>query len=144
LSPDKDCELNSTFRKDRLTIVGVKLQPCIGVTQGERRLPQACEADVTVWGNFEAAASRDSLDETVDYSKILATVVEVAHAQEYNLLETLAYRIARKVLQSYPAQCVAVKVRKRPMSLAGRIESIEVQVETSRVEQAAVRGGRES
>ena len=132
--------MNATTREDRLTIVGVKLKPCIGVTQGERRLPQACEADITVWGNFESAASSDSLDETVDYSKILATVVEVAHAQEYNLLETLAYGIARKVLQSYPVQCVGVKVRKRPMSLAGRIECIEVEVEASRVEDAAVRG----
>jgi len=70
----------------------------------------------------------------------LATVVEVAHAQKYNLLETLAYRIARKLLQSYPAQRVAVKVRKRPMSLAGRIECIEVEMEASRGEDASVRG----
>ncbi len=120
--------MHPKIRPDRLTIVGVKLQPCIGVTLGERRQPQACEADVTIWGDFAAAAARDSLDETSDYSKILATTVEIAHAREYNLLETLAHRIAQGVLQSFPARRVTVKLRKRPMSLAGRIECVEVEV----------------
>ncbi len=118
-------------RTDRVTVSGIKLHPRIGVTPGERRLPQMCQADVSLWGDFEAAASTDALDKALDYGKILEMVLEIAHSREYNLLETLAYAIARKVLQSFPAARVGVKVRKRPAALMDRIESVEVEVEQS-------------
>jgi dihydroneopterin aldolase len=118
-------------REDRLTIAGIKLRPRIGVTQGERRLPQACQADVTVWGDFQAAASTDSLDKAMDYSRILATVVDTAQSREYNLIETLAYRLARDVLQAFPARKVSVRVRKRPARLLEKIDFVEVEIEES-------------
>jgi dihydroneopterin aldolase len=114
---------------DQLTLIGVKLQPRIGVTVGERRFPQACEADVSIWGDFAAAASTDQLDKAVNYSRVLSKVTETAHHREYNLLETLACRIAREVLQSFPAARVRVRVRKRPASLAAKLDFIEVEVE---------------
>ncbi len=118
-------------RQDRITLSCIRLFPRIGITDAERKLPQGCEADVTVWGDFEAAASTDAIDKAVDYSRVLAKVVEVAGGREYNLLETLAYRLAREVLQAFPAQRVAVRVRKRPASLAGQLDHVEVEVEQS-------------
>ncbi len=94
-------------------------------------MPQACEADVTVWGDFEAAASTDAIDKALDYSRILATVVAVANQREYNLIETLAYRLAREVLQDFPAHRVGVRVRKRPATLTGQLDFVEVEVEQS-------------
>ncbi len=116
-------------RDDRITLSGIKLRPRIGVTPGERRLPQPCDADITLVGDFEAAAATDSLERAVDYSKVLAKVVEVAHAREYNLLETLAYQISREVLQFFPAKKVSIRVRKRPAALSDRLDCIEVEVE---------------
>lgn len=118
-------------REDRITLRGVKLRPRLGVTPGERRQPQWCEADITIWGDFEAAAADDSLDRAVDYSKVLSTILETAHSREYYLLETLAYRIAREVLQAFPARRVGVCVRKRPASLKEKLDHVEVEVEQS-------------
>ncbi len=112
-----------------MTLAGVKLRPRIGVTPGERRLPQPCQADIILCGDFEAAAATDALERAVNYSTVLHKVVETAHAREYNLLETLAYTLAREILRSFPAQRVIVRVRKRPMSLIEKIEFIEVEVE---------------
>ena len=50
---------------------------------------------------------------------------------EFNLVETLAYRIVRAVLQSFPVSRVRIKVRKRPPVLSEQIEFIEVEVEES-------------
>lgn len=119
------------LRTDRVTVVGIKLQPRIGVTPGERRLPQPCEADVTLWGDFEAAASTDALNKALDYSRVLNVILETAHSREYNLVETLAYEIARGILRSFPADRVGVKVRKRPASLTEKIDFVEVEVEES-------------
>ena len=92
-------------------------------------MPQPCQADVVIFGEFEAAASTDSLDRAINYSQVLSKVLETAHAKEYNLLETLAYCLGRVILQSFPARRVAVRVRKRPMSLADKLDFIEVEVE---------------
>ena len=117
---------NST--QDRLALMGIKLRPRIGVTPGERRFPQACSADVAIWGDFEAAASTDDLADTLDYSSVLAKVIEVANMREYNLVEALAYRIARALLEAFPILRVNVKVRKQPASLIDKLEYIEVEV----------------
>ena len=118
----------SRSRADRITLAGIKLRPRIGVTPGERRLPQPCDADLTIWGDFEAAATTDSLDKAIDYSRVLAIVLNTAHAREYNLLESLAYRIAREILQAFPARRVGVRVRKRPAALVDKVDYIEVEM----------------
>ncbi len=121
--------MSNKQRDDRITLAGVRLLPKIGVTPGERRLPQPCDADVTLWGDFEAAGTTDALDRALDYSKVLSRVIEIAHAREYNLLETLAYRISREILQGFPARKVSVRVRKRPTALMDELDFIEVEVE---------------
>lgn len=123
--------MTTKARQDRLALIGIKLRPRLGVTPGERRFPQTCSADITIWGDFEAAAATDDLSAAIDYSRILARIIEVAHQSEYNLIETLAYRLGRVVLEAFPAQRVSVKVRKQPASLAERLDHVEVEVEQS-------------
>lgn len=123
--------MGANSQQDRLSLVGVRLQPRIGVTPGERRVPQACSADITVWGSFEAAAAADDLTAAIDYTSVLEKIIEVAHGREYNLVETLAYRLARAVLQYFPAQRVNVIVRKQPATLAGSLDHVEVEVDQS-------------
>ena len=123
--------MSAKQRDDRITLSGVQLMPRIGITPGERRLPQRCHADVTLWGDFEAAGSTDSLDKAIDYSRVLSRVVEIAHCRDYSLIETLAYQISRELLQSFPARRVAVRVRKYPAALADALGFVEVEVEQS-------------
>jgi dihydroneopterin aldolase len=117
--------------QDRLALIKIRLQPRIGVTPGERRIPQPCTADIIVWGDFEAAAATDALPAALDYTAILARVFEVAHMREYNLVETLAYKLARGVLEAFPVQRVNVKVRKQPAGLTDKLDYVEVEVDQS-------------
>jgi dihydroneopterin aldolase len=116
---------------DRITLSRINLVSRIGVTEVEREIPQACEADVTVWGDFEAAAATDGIDKAIDYSRVLSTVIATAGEREYKLLETLAYRVARRLLEAFPADRVGVRMRKRPATLAGKLDFVEVEVEES-------------
>jgi dihydroneopterin aldolase len=117
--------------QDRISIVGVKIYPRIGITPEERSNPQECEADLTVWSNFQAAAAEDSLEKSVDYTKLVERAKATAVSCEYNLLETLAYRLVRDLLESFPVARVCVKLRKRPATLVGEIDFIEVEVAES-------------
>jgi dihydroneopterin aldolase len=118
-------------RDDRITLAGVKLRPRLGVTPEEKNNPQECEAEVTIWGNFEAAAATDCLEQSVDYCSVLAAVEQTAAAREYSLVETLAYRIVRDILQDFPVSRVRVRLRKRPTILASQVDFVEVEVEDS-------------
>jgi dihydroneopterin aldolase len=128
MDPERGPLLARNSTQDRLALMGIKLRPRIGVTPGERRFPQACSADVAIWGHFEAAASTDDLADTLDYGSVLAKVIEVAHIREYNLVEALAYRIARALLEAFPVLRVNVKVRKQPAALVDKLDYIEVEV----------------
>lgn len=116
-------------RGDRISISGLKLMPRIGVSPGERRLPQGIIADVSVWGDFEEAGRTDSLARTVNYSEILKLAVEVSQSREFNLLEALGHEIGRAILGSFPVTRANVRLKKRPASTAELIDFVEVEVE---------------
>lgn len=119
------------MREDRITLSGIRISPRIGTTAQERSAPQECTADLTIWGDFESAAATDSLEKSIDYTKVLAVVLKTADEQEYNLIETLAYRTVRKVLHAFPVNRVAILLRKRPEIMRGLVDHVEIEVEES-------------
>ena len=117
--------------QDRLSLSGIKIYPQIGVTVEERSTPQECEADLTIWNNFEGAASQDSIESSIDYCRLLELVRETAAEGEYSLVETLAYKIVRKILQEFSVDRARVKIRKRPVSIKDQVNYVEIEVEES-------------
>jgi dihydroneopterin aldolase len=115
--------------EDRITLAGAKLYPRIGTTLEERARPQECQADLTVWGDFKTAAASDSLDHSIDYCKVLKVMQQTASRQEYCLLETLAHKIVLAVLSGFPVSRACIKLRKRPSSLQGEVDFVEVEME---------------
>lgn len=118
-------------REDEITLAGIRISARIGTTPEERSSPQECTADLTIGGSFADAAETDALDRSVDYTRVLALVLETAAAREYNLVETLAYRIVRAVLQSFPVRYASIRLRKRPAVMSGLVDFVEVKVEES-------------
>jgi dihydroneopterin aldolase len=116
---------------DRLSLSGIKIYPQIGVTVEERSKPQECEADLTIWNNFEGAASQDSIESSIDYCRLLELVRETAAEGEFSLVETLAYKIVRKILREFPVDRTRVKIRKRPVSIKEQVDYVEIEVEES-------------
>jgi len=123
--------LATKTRSDRITLAGVTIHPRLGTTPEERQAPQECVGDLTLWLDLEAAAATDSLDRSVDYSRVLAAMQATAVAREYNLLEALAYAIVRGVLRGFPVNRVGLRLRKRPAGLRGQVDFVEVEVEES-------------
>jgi 7,8-dihydroneopterin aldolase/epimerase/oxygenase len=117
--------------QDKITLAGVKIYPHIGTTPEERATSQECLVDLVLWGNFEAAASTDSLEQSIDYVRVITVIEQTAQAREYNLVETLAYKIVRKIFESFPVSRASVKVRKRPEMLRDKLNFVEVEIEES-------------
>jgi 7,8-dihydroneopterin aldolase/epimerase/oxygenase len=124
-------ELNSRSHDGKIVLSGIRIRPRLGVDALERSIPQDCEADITICGDYEAAASTDDLSKALDYTQVIEKVVDIANCREYCLLETLTYSITRGVLQAFPAGKVLVRVRKRPVTLAGKLDYVQVELEES-------------
>ncbi len=89
----------------------------VGCSEEERRAPQQILVDLELSLDLAQAAAADSVDATVDYVAVRAAVEEVCSARAYSLIETVAERIAAKLLADFPIDAVLARVRK-PSALA--------------------------
>lgn len=97
-----------------------------GVMQEEHEVGGRYEVDVGVDVDFEGAALHDDLTRTVDYEKVYTFVRELVTENNFYLIETLAYRIAHRVLETYPhIEAVEVTVRKPNPPVGGPCDRAE-------------------
>src|SRR5487761_354648 len=76
-----------------------------------RPMPGAHNCDLSEPGKS------DRIEDTVDYRQVRAIAQEVIEGESQNLLETLAARIADRVLQLPRVGGVSVRISKRPASM---------------------------
>jgi dihydroneopterin aldolase len=97
-----------------------------GVMQEEHQIGGRYEVDVSADLNFEAAALHDDLDGTVDYENVYGIVKELVTQNNFYLIEKLAYRIAHRVRDAYPAvEAIEVVVRKPNPPVGGPCDRAE-------------------
>lgn len=97
---------------DSITLEGMTFYAYHGVNPEERALGQRFVVDLTVEANLSAPSRSDKLSDTVNYSELYRTVKAVVEGETYNLLETVAEAIARRVLASFPIVAVRARVTK--------------------------------
>lgn len=102
---------------DRLIIKDIRFTAHCGITEEERRYGQGISADVEVTLDLSKATDTDRLEDTVDYVKIGKRVIATGEKGEYNLIETMAERICRDILNSFNVSEVFLRIRKYPESL---------------------------
>ncbi|HSW38208.1 MAG TPA: dihydroneopterin aldolase [Acidobacteriota bacterium] len=120
------------LQESRIILRGIRLYSRIGATQAERSTPQECRADLTLWGGFEEAAVKDSLDATTDYCAVLVKVQEIACEREYVLLESLAFSIVQKIINEFPVLRVGIRLQKRPEILINDLDFVEVAIDVDK------------
>lgn len=100
-----------------------------GVLSEEQSVGGKFEADIDLYTDFSKAAEHDNLKETVDYDKVYKFVYNLSLEKKYNLIETLATRIADEILQKFTSVSkVAVRVRKHNVPVGGFVDYVEVEV----------------
>jgi len=118
---------------DVILLEGIQVPAALGVTAAERRMRRPVTLDLEVGRDLRAAGRRDSIRSTLHYKRIFEVVEDVAAHQEHRLVEALAARIARAVLEKFQAERVTVTVRK-PKPIAGVLEYAGVRITRTREE----------
>ncbi len=102
-----------------------------GARRAEWEHAQEFKVDVELEADLAEAGRSDRLEDTVDYSQVRAIAKAIIEGQSVKLLETLAARIADRVLALPRVKAVSVRVAKRPASMAP-IEAAAVHISRTR------------
>jgi dihydroneopterin aldolase len=114
----------------RVTLHGMRFHGRHGVFPEEAETGARFDVDLEVGVAFPG---RDELDATVDYAALQATVRRETEGERYALIETLAERIAARVLAEHPrVDDVRVRVHKPDAPLPGVVGDVTAEVHRRR------------
>ena len=115
--------------EERIVLKGITVFGYYGVSPLEREIGQKLEIDVEFHHDFTKASMTDALEDTVNYERVYARVMETVEKNRFNLLETLADAICQGILESFPVHTVKVTIRKLNVPFPNNLSHIEVVVE---------------
>lgn len=113
---------------DRITITGVRAMGRHGVFAHERRDGQEFRADAVLHVDTRAAAAADDLARSVDYGVAAQRMHDVLAGEPFDLIETVAERIAAELLALPGVQAVEVTVHKPDAPIAVPFENVSVSI----------------
>ena len=113
---------------DRISLRGIRARGVHGVLDFERELGQTFVVDVDMAVDVGPAAEADDLTLTVDYGAVATEVAAIVTGPPFQLIETLAVRIAERVKQFEGVQEVTVAVHKPYAPVTELFDDVVVQV----------------
>jgi 7,8-dihydroneopterin aldolase/epimerase/oxygenase len=110
------CRLCSfTDRLDLMDIVFIRelrIDTVIGIYDWEREIRQTVVFDLEMGADIARAAATDAIEDTLDYKAVSKRLVEFVRESEFQLVETLAERCAKIVLEEFKVPWVRLTVNK--------------------------------
>lgn len=113
---------------DKIFFDGMAFYAYHGVFPEENRLGQRFLVDLELGLHFKAAAETDDLRQTVNYAEVYEAVKVEVEGESHALLETLAERIADRLLTGFPLEEVKVRVTKPDPPIPGHYRSVGVEI----------------
>ena len=110
-------------------LTGIEARGRHGVYPPEKAAAQRFVVDVEC---FVERPDEDNLATTIDYGALASTVTGLVADESYDLIETLAARIARECLASTVVTRARVTVHKPDVVLAAPVSDVSVTVELAR------------
>ena len=102
----------TAYSGDRIFLRGLTAECVIGFIDWERRVKQTVVMDIELPVDCRRAALSDAVVDTLDYKKVAKRVQAFVSASEYQLVETLAHRLALVILQEFGVEWVRVTLNK--------------------------------
>jgi 7,8-dihydroneopterin aldolase/epimerase/oxygenase len=97
---------------DTIRIEQLEILAHIGVTAEERGQSQRIVLNITVFPAVAFQNLADDINRTVNYVDICSHSRDFISSQQWNLIETLADRLASDLIKMFPLSAVEVEVRK--------------------------------
>lgn len=99
-------------QKDVIKISDLLIRCIIGINPEERDKKQDVLINIAMYGDFSGSAITDSIDDALNYKTIAKDVIRYAESTSFNLVESLAEKIAELCFQENRCRAVTVSVQK--------------------------------
>jgi dihydroneopterin aldolase len=97
---------------DTIFLRDLRVETIVGVWDWERKIRQTVSIDLEMATDIRRAAASDSLDDTLNYKFVAKRVQQFVAESSFQLVETLAEKIAEVVLNDFDVPWVEVCVNK--------------------------------
>lgn len=96
---------------DFIFIEELRVHARVGIYPRERQAAQMLELNLT-FGVPDAAARRDDIADTIDYSKVIQRICAELEARHFNLIETLGEFVVNMLFEEFGAPWVKIRIAK--------------------------------
>lgn len=90
----------------------LKIECIVGIYEWERRVKQTISLDLDMAADVRRAAATDCIDDTLDYKAVSKYLIDFVGTSQFQLVETLAERVAEIILNKFNVSWVRVRVNK--------------------------------
>ena len=97
---------------DTIFLHDLRIDTVVGIWDWERKIRQTVSIDLDMGADVREAAAHDDIEHTLNYKGVSKRVQSFVGESEFQLVETMAERIAELVLTEFDVPWVRVKVNK--------------------------------
>lgn len=97
---------------DIIFIRGLRIATIIGINDWEQHIKQTVSIDLELGTDIGKAAATDRIENTLNYKAITKRVMEFVSESRFQLVETLAERIAQLLLEEFPVVWLRLTLNK--------------------------------
>jgi len=120
-------------RPDTITLTGITAIGYHGVFDHEKRDGQPFIVDAVLHADLAEAAATDDLAHTAHYGEVAEAIAALIRGDAFDLIETLAVRIAERILADFPpVSAVEVTVHKPKAPIQVPFGDVSINVFRSR------------
>lgn len=98
---------------DIIFLRDLRIPTVIGIFDWERAVKQTVVLDLEMAADIRRAAASDHIDDTLNYKAVAKRLIEFVGTSEFQLVETLAERVAGVVLEEFDVPWVRVTLNKQ-------------------------------
>ena len=97
---------------DIVFINELRIDTIIGIYDWERKVKQTISLDLEMGTDIQKSAATDAIDDTLSYKAVAKRLITFVEDSEYQLVETLAEKIAGIVLSEFNVPWLRLTVHK--------------------------------
>ena len=97
---------------DAVFINDLRIETIIGIYDWERKVKQTISLDLEMGTDIRKSAETDAIEDTLNYKAVAKRLIAFVGDSEYQLVETLAEKIAEIVLSEFDVPWLKLTVHK--------------------------------
>ena len=122
--------MDNESHPDTIFLHDLRIETIVGIWDWERKIRQTVSIDLEMGVDIRRAAASDHIDDTLNYKNVAKRVQQFVGESEFQLVETMAEKIATTILEEFDIPWIQVRVNK-PGAIRGA-KDVGVRIRRSR------------